>query len=117
MMQILSIVYAYEDTVKLILIEGNWGDEIGYSDFFTMQNSDSPKNDGDPVEYSRRTDFDNHYHDFDEVWVILEGEAVAYSEGKQYRLKAGNCLLHPWDIIMICRSDIRQLKESILKLH
>jgi mannose-6-phosphate isomerase-like protein (cupin superfamily) len=89
------IVYAYEDTVKLILIEGNWGDEIGYSDFFIMQNSDSPKNDGDPVEYSRRTDFDNHYHDFDEVWVILEGEALAYSEGKQYRLKAGDCLLTP----------------------
>jgi mannose-6-phosphate isomerase-like protein (cupin superfamily) len=89
------IISASDEEVKALLIEGNWGDEIGSSDFFVINNSKTPGNSGDPVEYPRKTDFDNHYHDFDEVWIILEGEALAVSEGKNYKLKAGDCLLTP----------------------
>jgi mannose-6-phosphate isomerase-like protein (cupin superfamily) len=111
-------VSAY-NTVKLVLIEGNWGEEIGNSDFFTMKNSRTPGNSGDPTNYGRKTDFDNHYHDFDEVWVILEGEAVAYSEGKQYTLKAGNCLLTPMGFHHDMTEVIKEIKgiyfETTLK--
>jgi mannose-6-phosphate isomerase-like protein (cupin superfamily) len=89
------LITAGADKVKAVLIEGRWGNEIGSSDFFNMSNSAVPKNTGDPVDYPRWTDFDNHYHDFDEVWIILEGEGLAVSEGKKYLLKEGDCLLTP----------------------
>jgi mannose-6-phosphate isomerase-like protein (cupin superfamily) len=90
-----SFFISAHSAVKLILIEGRWGDKIGTSDFFVMDNSRSPVNTGDPAAYDRKTEFDNHYHDFDEVWIILEGEMLAYSEGKPYRLGPGDCLLTP----------------------
>jgi mannose-6-phosphate isomerase-like protein (cupin superfamily) len=57
-----------------------------------MTNCENPHNAGDPVDYPRRTEFDNHYHDCDEYWVIVEGRAVVVSEKKVYILSPGDCL-------------------------
>ncbi len=53
---------------------GHWGQETGGAGVFTLDRSDNPKNIGDPTEYPRNTVFDNHYHDFDEYWIIVAGQ-------------------------------------------
>lgn len=83
-----------EEFVKLIRIGGFWKDETGTRGFFSLEKSQSPKNDGDPASYEkeRNTDFDNHYHDFDEYWIIYEGRGRAVSEGIFYDVQAGDCI-------------------------
>lgn len=79
--------------LSFILVSGNWDNETGNYGFFKIDNSEIPKNDGDPVDYERSTDFDNHYHDCDEYWIILEGKGLAVSEGIKYFIKAGDCVV------------------------
>lgn len=80
--------------VKLIRIGGFWKDDTGNRGFFTLLKSDKPMNEGDPVHYDnqRNTVFDNHYHDFDEYWIIFEGRGFAVSEGIFYEVGAGDCI-------------------------
>jgi mannose-6-phosphate isomerase-like protein (cupin superfamily) len=76
----------------LVHMSGRWGDGVGPCGVFDLLNSGAPRNDGDPAPYPRETEFDNHYHDCDEYWIITEGECVAVSEGVTYILVPGDCL-------------------------
>jgi mannose-6-phosphate isomerase-like protein (cupin superfamily) len=44
------------------------------------------------VGYAKTTNFDSHYHDCDEYWIVLEGRGVAVSEGKSYQVGPGDCV-------------------------
>ena len=81
-----------ETDCAVIVIGGHWEGLTGTHGIFTIDNSPSPKNDGDPTDYPRKTDYDNHYHDSDVYWVIYKGSGKAYSEGKEYEIKSGNCV-------------------------
>jgi mannose-6-phosphate isomerase-like protein (cupin superfamily) len=76
----------------LIRIGGNWGEEIGGCGVFHMENSDNPKDSGDPVPYMKYTDFDSHFHDCDEYWVLFKGRAVIMTEGKLFEVGSGDCV-------------------------
>jgi mannose-6-phosphate isomerase-like protein (cupin superfamily) len=80
------------DTV-LIRMCGRWGDEIGGSGLFGVAKSPNPSDGGDPVDYPKETNFDSHYHDCDEYWILFEGRGVAVSEGKRYEVEAGDCVV------------------------
>ena len=84
---------------------GRWGVGAGTCGVFTLTNSDSPLNEGDPSGYPRSTRFDNHYHDCDEYWVIFDGRAIAVSERKMYILGPGDCLAtgmgHHHDLVQV----------------
>jgi mannose-6-phosphate isomerase-like protein (cupin superfamily) len=75
-----------------MLIGGHWGAETGGSGVFTVAESDEPSNPGDPVDYERRTRFDNHYHDCDEYWLIVDGRGTAVSEGRHSEIGPGDCV-------------------------
>ncbi len=77
----------------VIRIGGHWGNELGNSGFFKIENSINPRNIGDPVEYKHKTEFDNHYHDCDEYWIIYRGKAKAVSENILYTIGPGDCLV------------------------
>ena len=81
------------EPVTLIRMCGRWGDEIGGSGIFTANQNDNPNNPGDPVDYPRNTNFDNHFHDCDEYWILFEGRGIAVSEGKHYEVSAGDCVV------------------------
>jgi mannose-6-phosphate isomerase-like protein (cupin superfamily) len=81
-----------EDNSTIIHVGGHWSEETGSCGVFQMNNSNNPKNIGDPVDYERTTDFDNHFHDCDEYWIIFKGIGLAVSEGKKYELKTGYVL-------------------------
>lgn len=76
----------------LIRVCGRWGDEVGDCGVFALENSSSPHNGGDPVDYPKKTNFDSHYHDCDEYWILFEGSGVAVTEGKKYKVQAGDCV-------------------------
>jgi mannose-6-phosphate isomerase-like protein (cupin superfamily) len=80
------------EPLLLIRMCGDWGEPTGGSGLFEVQNSDSPKDQGDAVDYQKTTNFDRHYHDCDEYWIVLTGSGVAVSEGKFYELHRGDCL-------------------------
>ncbi len=97
-------------TTEVIMIEGNWNDEIGDSAVFKMSRNSIPRNIGDPVDYMRTNDFDNHYHDSDEFWIILKGSGLAVSEDIKYKFSDG-------DIIATRMGDHHDLPEVYEDIH
>src|SRR5690606_3587424 len=87
-----EIIIESENSAVLIIVGGRWNDEIGSYGIFSLDNSSTPKNIGDPVQYERTTEFDNHFHDCDELWIIYSGSGLAVSENKFYNVKAGECI-------------------------
>jgi mannose-6-phosphate isomerase-like protein (cupin superfamily) len=77
-----------------IIAGGKWNDDHGSIGTFKIANNQFPKNDGDPADYDgeRRTDFDNHFHDCDEFWIIYEGKGKIATEGNINIVEAGNCV-------------------------
>ncbi|MFB6217984.1 MAG: hypothetical protein ABEH77_02215 [Halobacteriaceae archaeon] len=71
---------------------GTWAPEpeTGGIGVFDVATADDPDDDGDPVGYAKETGFDAHYHDCDEYWVVIEGRAVAVSEGRFYEVARGD---------------------------
>jgi mannose-6-phosphate isomerase-like protein (cupin superfamily) len=78
-----------EEDCTVIRIGGSWSGETGSCGVFKINNSEQPGNSGDPVDYDRETEFDNHFHDCDEYWIIFKGSGIGVSEGKKYDLKPG----------------------------
>lgn len=76
----------------LVRVSGHWGDETGSCGVFTLSPSLHPSNSGDPTSYTRNTEFDNHYHDFDEYWIIFAGRGEVVTEGRRYEVHAGDCV-------------------------
>lgn len=76
----------------LVRMCGRWGDETGGSGLFRLKAGAKGEDTGDAVEYPKDYPFDNHFHDCDEYWIIIEGRGVTSSEGKLYELGPGDCL-------------------------
>jgi mannose-6-phosphate isomerase-like protein (cupin superfamily) len=76
----------------LVRVCGHWGEKLGGSGLFSVSKSDNPQDKGDPVSYRKETNFDCHYHDYDEYWILYKGRGVAVSEGKHYPVQAGECI-------------------------
>lgn len=76
----------------LIRLSGHWGEETGGLGLFGVREADSPTDMGDPVDYPKATNFDAHFHDCDEYWIVFEGEGVAVSEGIARNVAPGACI-------------------------
>lgn len=85
------VTETHEPTI-LIYMAGHWGDQTGGSGLFSVQKSEEPHASGDPHVYPKETNFDRHYHDCDEYWIVYVGSGVAVSEGRHYEVKAGDCI-------------------------
>ncbi|MDQ5851656.1 MAG: hypothetical protein M3380_06185 [Chloroflexota bacterium] len=87
----LVVVEVLADTT-LVRMCGHWGETLGGSGLFTVARSEHPHDVGDPVPYPKTTNFDCHYHDCDEYWILFEGSGTAVSEGNAYVVGAGDCV-------------------------
>jgi mannose-6-phosphate isomerase-like protein (cupin superfamily) len=76
----------------LVRVTGRWGAETGGCGVFTLEPGAVSRNTGDPVDYPRSTDFDVHYHDCDEYWIIFDGRGKVMTEGNHYDICAGDCV-------------------------
>lgn len=80
------------EPVTLVRLCGHWGEETGGWGLFAVREVPDPVERGDPTDYPKRTSLDNHYHDCDEFWIILEGSGEVVSEGKRYEVAPGDCI-------------------------
>ncbi|MCZ7602106.1 MAG: cupin domain-containing protein [Melioribacteraceae bacterium] len=87
----LKQIIAFENSV-IIRIGGKWNNKIGTRGVFQLSETDKPKNVGDPVDYERNTEFDNHFHDCDEFWILFSGSGEVVTEGNRYNVRAGDCV-------------------------
>lgn len=87
----LKQIVAFENSV-VIRVGGSWDDNSGTCGVFELTESVSPKNIGDPTDYERNTEFDNHFHDCDEFWILYDGHGEIVTEGNRYEVKAGDCV-------------------------
>lgn len=85
----LHITTAGQPTI-LVRVTGRWGDETGGCGVFTLKPGTVSRNAGDPVDYPRTTDFDVHYHDCDEYWIIFSGRGSIMTEGRHYEIGPGD---------------------------
>jgi mannose-6-phosphate isomerase-like protein (cupin superfamily) len=106
-------ITATDEPATSIRVCGRWEDEMGGCGVFKLENSDKPKNDGDPVNYPRTTDFDCHYHDFDEYWIIFEGSGSVMSEQELYEVSAGDCVATR----MGDHHDFQTVKEKVQAVY
>jgi mannose-6-phosphate isomerase-like protein (cupin superfamily) len=79
------------DEATVVRLCGTWGAETGGWGLFSVEEQDAPER-GDPTDYPKRTRIDNHYHDCDEYWIVLQGHGTAVSEGKRYEVGPGDCV-------------------------
>lgn len=85
----LKQIIAFENSV-IIRIGGNWNNKTGSRGVFQLNKTDNPKNTGDQVDYERNTEFDNHFHDCDEFWILFGGSGEVVTEGNRYNVRAGD---------------------------
>ena len=104
-------VDAVREKTTLVRVAGDWGDETGKSGIFSLRLDQPPKYDSDPVSYPKETEFDSHYHDCDEYWIMIEGRGVVVSEERLYEIGPGDCLAtgmgHHHDLAMIYQEPFR----------
>jgi mannose-6-phosphate isomerase-like protein (cupin superfamily) len=86
------VVSDVRQPTTLVRMCGRWGSEVGGSGLFPAFEEDDPNDGGDPVDYPKRTGFDNHFHDCDEYWIVVRGKGVAVSEGKAFEVGPGDCV-------------------------
>ena len=80
----------YGGDVRVCRMVGRW-QSITSSGIFTSATATPPTHDT-PYSYEKTTGFDNHYHDCDEYWIVLDGEATVASEGRLYDVGPGDCV-------------------------
>ena len=85
-------VLSVEQPMVLVRMCGEWGNECGGSGLFRGEHSDAPQDKGDAVDYEKCTNFDSHYHDCDEYWILYEGRATVVTEGRLYDVEVGDCV-------------------------
>ncbi|HDT12461.1 MAG TPA: cupin domain-containing protein [Candidatus Marinimicrobia bacterium] len=88
-----SITLEPQTAIGFLQIQGFWDEPRGTCGLFTLNKSPEACNTGDPADYPRNTVFDNHFHDCDEYWFILQGEGTVVSEGIHYAVKSGDCVI------------------------
>ena len=81
----------FVETSVVVWLSGAWSEHTGRSGVFTPHDIASPV-EGDPADYPKETAFDNHFHDCDEHWIIVEGTGTVVTEGTPYEVRPGDCV-------------------------
>lgn len=78
----------------VVLIGGRWGEDVGGAGIFgaATVKAEERGDIGDAVTYPKGTNFDRHYHDCDEYWIVVRGSGTASSEDVLYEVGPGDCV-------------------------
>lgn len=101
---------AGDRTAQVLIFSGKWGSELGGCGIFKLTSSTPAWCNGDPVSYPKSTNFDSHYHDCDEYWVIIEGAGTVVVGSRSFEVEAGDCIAigmgHHHDLPLL-RADVK----------
>jgi mannose-6-phosphate isomerase-like protein (cupin superfamily) len=75
-----------------MLFEGNWEGPIAGAGTFQVTPDSPRKYQGDPFTYPKSTTFDNHYHDYDEYWIVLAGGGTVAIDEVLTAVGVGDCV-------------------------
>ncbi|MCA1378938.1 MULTISPECIES: cupin domain-containing protein [unclassified Bradyrhizobium] len=100
---------AGDGTGEVLIFSGRWGTELGGCGIFKLSPSTPAWAKGDPVSYPKSTNFDSHYHDCDEYWVIIEGAGTVVVGSRSFEVEAGDCVA----IGMGHHHDLPQVKADL----
>ncbi|MBB4277728.1 cupin domain-containing protein [Rhizobium mongolense] len=81
-----------DETAQVLVFYGRWGRELGGCGIFKLTPGSPGWAPGDPVSYPKSTNFDSHYHDCDEYWVILEGAGTVVIGSRSFEVEVGDCI-------------------------
>lgn len=85
-------VDAGDGTAQAIIFFGRWGDDLGECGIFRITPQTPAWAQGDPVDYPKSTNFDSHFHDCDEYWVIIEGAGTVVVGSRSFQVEVGDCV-------------------------
>jgi len=77
---------------EIVRFGGNWKPGVYGCGLFEVSLQSRCQFVGDPVGYPKKTDFDSHYHDYDEYWLLLSGSGTVVVSDKQFPVRKGDCL-------------------------
>ncbi|OCK60181.1 cupin domain-containing protein [Bradyrhizobium sp. LMTR 3] len=101
---------AGDGAAQVLIFSGRWGTELGGCGIFKLAPSTPIAAKGDPVNYPKSTNFDSHYHDCDEYWVILEGAGTVVVGSRSFEVEPGDCVAigmgHHHDLAHL-RADVK----------
>lgn len=104
------IADAGDYTAQVLVFFGRWGTELGGCGIFKLTSSTPMWAKGDPVTYPKSTNFDSHYHDCDEYWVIIGGAGTAVVGSRSFEVEASDCVAigmgHHHDLPQV-RADVK----------
>jgi mannose-6-phosphate isomerase-like protein (cupin superfamily) len=80
------------EPATVVELGGDWGSDCGGVGIFHVETVDDPKEVGDPVWYPKQTNFDRHYHDCDEYWIVVSGGGTAVTEEAPFEVGPGDCV-------------------------
>ncbi|KWV53019.1 hypothetical protein AS026_03855 [Rhizobium altiplani] len=81
-----------DGTAQILVFYGRWGNELGGCGVFKLAPDTPIQVKGDPVSYPKSTNFDSHYHDCDEYWVIIEGAGTVVVGAHSFKVEVGDCV-------------------------
>lgn len=81
-----------DGAATVVELGGHWGADFGGAGIFGVVRADEQNDAGDPTEYPKHTNFDRHYHDCDEYWIVVTGSGTASSEDVLYEVGPGDCV-------------------------
>jgi len=101
---------AGDGAAQVLIFYGKWGNELGGCGIFKLTPDTPLEEEGDPVSYPKSTNFDSHYHDCDEYWVIIEGAGTAVVGLRNFEVEPGDCIAigmgHHHDLPQV-RADVK----------
>jgi len=77
---------------EIYVIAGEW---VGWTvvSNFMVENSLFPENPGDPMDCKTKTTFENHFHDFDEYWIVACGGGYVWDNDTVYEVNPGDMVI------------------------
>ncbi|WP_018240312.1 cupin domain-containing protein [Ensifer sp. BR816] len=101
---------AGDGAAQVLVFHGRWGKELGGCGVFKLAPDTPVPVKGDPVTYPKSTNFDSHYHDCDEYWVIIEGAGTVVVGARSFEVDVGDCVAigmgHHHDLSEV-RADVK----------
>ena len=77
----------------IAVFSGDWADDERVKmGGFSCSNNDHPFNHGDPVDYPIFTTFPNHYHEYDEYFLVMRGRGIFMDDGVLYNVGPGDLI-------------------------
>ena len=77
---------------EIFVLSGDWKGWTVVSNFM-VENSKFPENNGDPMDCETHTTFENHFHDFDECWIVACGGGKVWDNEQLYDVYPGDMVI------------------------